>query len=46
MVVLVDSREKNSHILGYFDKQGMATLECGDYPFMIPAADVYKRGGC
>ena len=43
MIILVDSREKkNSHILGYFDKQGISyqvgTLEYGDYSFMIPAA--------
>lgn len=50
MVILVDSREKkNSHILGYFDKQGISyqigALEYGDYSFMIPASaadeDIY-----
>lgn len=43
MIVLVDSREKkNSHILDYFTKNGIAyqvtTLAYGDYSFMIPAA--------
>ncbi len=42
LIILVDSREKNSHILGYFDKQGISyqvvALEYGDYSFMIPAA--------
>ena len=50
MVVIVDSREKkNSHILGYFDKQSISyqigALEYGDYSFMIPASvageDIY-----
>lgn len=50
MIILVDSREKkNSHILGYFDKQGISyqigVLEYGDYSFMIPASaadqDIY-----
>ena len=40
MVVLVDSREKkNSHILEYFAKQGIAyqetKLDYGDYSFSI-----------
>lgn len=50
MVILVDSREKqNSHILSYFDKQGITyqkeKLEYGDYSFYLPAAvageDIY-----
>lgn len=55
MVVLVDSREKkNSHILSYFEKQGISyqigTLEYGDYSFMIPASaageDIYFHRDC
>lgn len=43
MIVLVDSREKqNSHILNYFDKQGIAyrktKLDYGDYSFLLPDA--------
>ncbi|MDE7418224.1 MAG: ERCC4 domain-containing protein [Lachnospiraceae bacterium] len=50
IVVIVDSREKkNSHIVGYFEKQGISyqigALEYGDYSFMIPASaadeDIY-----
>ena len=50
MVILADSREKkNSHILEYFKKQGIAyqvtRLDYGDYSFMIPASaageDIY-----
>lgn len=50
MIILVDSREKqNSHILSYFDKQGIVyrkeKLEYGDYSFYLPAAaageDIY-----
>lgn len=50
MIILVDSREKqNSHILSYFDKQGITyqkeKLEYGDYSFYLPAAaagqDIY-----
>lgn len=54
MVILVDSREKkNSHILSYFEKQGIpyqvSKLEYGDYSFMIPAAageDIYFHRDC
>lgn len=43
MIILVDSREKqNSHILNYFDKQGITykkeKLDFGDYSFYIPAS--------
>lgn len=43
MIILVDSREKeNSHILSYFDKQGIAykreKLDFGDYSFLLPDA--------
>lgn len=50
MVILVDSREKkNSHILEYFQKQGIpyqvCKLEYGDYSFAVPAqaagVDIY-----
>lgn len=55
MVILVDSREKqNRHILGYFQKQGIAyqvsKLDYGDYSFMIPASaagrDIYFHRDC
>lgn len=44
MVILVDSREKqNSHILHYFQKQGIPyeiqKLDYGDYTCKIPAAE-------
>ena len=42
MVILVDTREKkNSHVLEYFDKKGIAYIEKalgrGDYSFMVKA---------
>lgn len=53
IVILVDSREKkNSHILEYFEKNGIAyrkeKLEYGDYSFMIPATDghIYFHRDC
>lgn len=43
LVVLVDTREKTSHITSFFDKKGIAwkskKLDYGDYSFMIPAND-------
>lgn len=53
IVILVDSREKkNSHILEYFEKNGIAyrkeKLEYGDYTFLIPTTDgdIYFHRDC
>lgn len=43
IVILVDTREKTSHILDFFDKKGITwkkkKLDYGDYSFMLPAND-------